>query len=327
MTDKQPLLEIRDLRTYFPYNQGFGSRKKGAVHAVDGVSLDVFPKETLGLVGESGCGKSTLVRSIIRIEQITSGTIHFMGEDITALDKKRLQPIRRNMQLIFQDPYSSLDPRMPVGRIVEEPLLVNGVTDPEERRQRAVDMLARVGLREYVYNRYAHEFSGGQRQRISIARSLILMPKLVLCDEAVSALDVSIQSQILNLLNDLQEELDLTYVFISHAMNVIRHVSRRVGVMYLGRIVELAPTGELFNHPLHPYTKALLSAIPVPDPRRTTNRLVLEGELPSPKDPPKGCRFHTRCPLCQDRCRQEDPAYREVSPGHFAACHFCTQGQ
>ena len=178
-----------------------------------------------------------------------------------------------------------------------------------------------------MYNRYAHEFSGGQRQRISIARSLILMPKLVLCDEAVSALDVSIQSQILNLLNDLQEELDLTYVFISHAMNVIRHVSRRVGVMYLGRIVELAPTGELFNHPLHPYTKALLSAIPVPDPRRTTNRLVLEGELPSPKDPPKGCRFHTRCPLCQDRCRQEDPAYREVSPGHFAACHFCTQGQ
>ena len=327
MADREPLLEIRDLKTYFPFNTGFGKDKKGNVHAVDGVSLDVYPKETLGLVGESGCGKSTLARSVIRIENVTEGSIKFMGQDITHLSKDQLRPIRKNIQIIFQDPYSSLDPRMPVGKIVEEPMLVNGVTDPEERRQRAIDMLAKVGLREYVYDRYAHEFSGGQRQRISIARSLILMPKLVLCDEAVSALDVSIQSQILNLLNDLQEELNLTYIFISHAMNVIRHVSKRVGVMYLGKIVELAPTQELFENPQHPYTKALLSAIPVPDPGKAQNRIVLEGDLPSPKNPPNGCRFHTRCPYRKEICEQEEPEYREVCPGHFAACHFCKQLQ
>ena len=325
MADQEPLLESRDLKTYFPFQSGFGKDKKGFVHAVDGVSLDVYEKETLGLVGESGCGKSTLARSIIRIENVTEGSIRFMGQDITHLNRDQLRPIRRNMQIIFQDPYSSLDPRMPIGKIVEEPMLVNGVTDPEERRQRAIDMLARVGLREYVYDRYAHEFSGGQRQRISIARSLILMPKLVLCDEAVSALDVSIQSQILNLLNDLQKDLDLTYIFISHAMNVIRHVSKRVGVMYLGKIVELAPTRELFETPLHPYTQALLSAIPVPDPGKAKNRIVLEGDLPSPKNPPKGCRFHTRCPYSKEICSQEEPEYREVSPGHFTACHFCQQ--
>lgn len=322
MTETSPLLEIQNLKTYFPFSSGFGKGKKGVVHAVDDVSLSIYPKETLGLVGESGCGKSTLARSVMRIENVTAGSIAFMGQDITHLAGTQLRSIRKNMQIIFQDPYSSLDPRMPVGKIVEEPMLVNGVRDPAERRRRAVEMLERVGLREYVYHRYAHEFSGGQRQRISIARALILMPKLILCDEAVSALDVSIQSQILNLLNDLQQELDLTYIFISHAMNVIRHVSKRVGVMYLGKIVELAPTKELFEHPLHPYTKALLSAIPVPDPRQVQNRIVLEGDLPSPKNPPAGCRFHTRCPFCQARCMKEEPVYQEVSPGHFAACHF-----
>ena len=296
MTEKQPLLQVKNLKTYFPIKGGIG-RRPSYVHAVDGVSLDVFEKETLGLVGESGCGKTTLARSIIRIENVTSGQINFMGKDITNASRKELREIRKNMQIIFQDPYSSLDPRMTVGKIIEEPLIVHGVSDPDERYRRVVRMLDLVGLREYVYKRYIHEFSGGQRQRISIARSLILMPKLVLCDEAVSALDVSIQSQILNLLNDLQKELNLTYIFISHAMNVIRHVSNRVGVMYLGKIVELAPTHELFENPLHPYTKALLSAVPVPDPHRERNSIILEGDLPSPKNPPEGCRFHTRCPF------------------------------
>ncbi len=321
MTDHQPLLQVRDLKTYFPINNGIG-RKPSYVHAVDGVSLDVYPKETLGLVGESGCGKSTLARSIIRIEKVTDGSIEFLGQDITHASRKELRDVRKHMQIIFQDPYSSLDPRMSVGKIIEEPLLINGVSDPKERRRRVVDMLEKVGLSEYVYDRYIHEFSGGQRQRISIARSLILMPKLVLCDEAVSALDVSVQSQILNLLNALQKELDLTYIFISHAMNVIRHVSKRVGVMYLGKIVELSPTQELFENPLHPYTKALLSAVPVPDPNRERERFVLEGDLPSPKDPPKGCRFHTRCPCKQDCCCQTEPEFREVLPGHFVACHL-----
>lgn len=321
MTEKQPLLQIKDLKTYFSIGRAVG-RKPTYVHAVDGVSLDVFEKETLGLVGESGCGKTTLARSIIRVENITSGQINFMGKDITNASRRELREIRKNMQIIFQDPYSSLDPRMTVGKIVEEPLIAHGVSDPEERYQKVIQMLDMVGLREYVYKRYIHEFSGGQRQRISIARSLILMPKLVLCDEAVSALDVSIQSQILNLLNDLQKELNLTYIFISHAMNVIRHVSKRVGVMYLGKIVELAPTHELFVNPLHPYTKALLSAVPVPDPHRERNNIILEGDLPSPKDPPRGCRFHTRCPFYKaDRC-QDMPEYREVSPEHFVACHL-----
>lgn len=320
MGDKQVLLQLKDLKTYFQINNGIG-KSPSYVHAVDGVSLDVFEKETLGLVGESGCGKSTLARSIIRIEDVTDGQIVFMGRDITHASRREMQGIRKDMQIIFQDPYSSLDPRMTVGRIIEEPLVVNGVTDPQERRTRVLDMLDRVGLREYVYSRYIHEFSGGQRQRISIARSLILMPKLVLCDEAVSALDVSIQSQILNLLNDLQKELDLTYIFISHAMNVIRHVSRRVGVMYLGQIVELAPTKELFENPLHPYTKALLSAVPVPDPGKKRNSIVLSGDLPSPKDPPKGCRFHTRCPYQMECCGETAPEYREISPDHFVACH------
>lgn len=321
MTEKQPLLQVKNLKTYFPIKGGIG-RRPSYVHAVDGVSLDVFEKETLGLVGESGCGKTTLARSIIRIENVTSGQINFMGKDITNASRKELREIRENMQIIFQDPYSSLDPRMTVGKIIEEPLIVHGVSDPDERYRRVVRMLDLVGLREYVYKRYIHEFSGGQRQRISIARSLILMPKLVLCDEAVSALDVSIQSQILNLLNDLQKELNLTYIFISHAMNVIRHVSNRVGVMYLGKIVELAPTHELFENPLHPYTKALLSAVPVPDPHRERNSIILEGDLPSPKNPPEGCRFHTRCPFYKADCCQGEPEYREVSPEHFVACHL-----
>lgn len=321
MNEKKALLTVKDLKTYFPISNGIG-RKNSYVHAVDGITLDVFEKETLGLVGESGCGKSTFAKSVIRIEDVTDGKIVFMGCDITHATTKELRAVRRNMQIIFQDPYSSLDPRMTVGKIVEEPLVINGVTDPEERRARVLSMLEKVGLRDYVYSRYIHEFSGGQRQRISIARSLILMPKLVICDEAVSALDVSIQSQILNLLNDLQKDLNLTYIFISHAMNVIRHVSDRVGVMYLGQIVELAETRELFENPIHPYTKALLSAVPVPDPRRERNSIVLEGDLPSPKNPPNGCRFHTRCPHSMDCCCVETPEYREISSGHYVACHL-----
>ncbi|HHW93069.1 MAG TPA: ATP-binding cassette domain-containing protein [Clostridiaceae bacterium] len=316
----ESILKVRDLKTYYPIH----GVKKRYVHAVDSVSFDLNSQETLGLVGESGCGKSTLARSIMRIEEIHDGNIVFQGADITHMSKRELRTIRKDMQIIFQDPYSSLNPRMCIGDIVEEPLLVHGVSSATKRREMAKKMIERVGLSpDYVYRRYPHEFSGGQRQRICIARSLILMPSLLICDEAVSALDVSIQSQILNLLIQLQKEMKLTYIFISHAMNVIRHISHRVGVMYLGKIVELADTDELFNAPSHPYTIALLSAIPAPDPSdRERDHIPLEGELPSPQNPPTGCRFHTRCPYVMEKCKTEDPSFSEIKPGHFCACHL-----
>ena len=319
MADQEPLLEIRDLKTYFPFQSGFGKDKKGFVHAVDGVSLDVYEKETLGLVGESVCGKSTLARSIIRIENVTEGSIRFMGQDITHLNRDQLRPIRRNMQIIFQDPYSSLDPRMPIGKIVEEPMLVNGVTDPEERRQRAIDMLARVGLREYVYDRYAHEFSGGQRQRIGIARALALHPQFIVCDEPTAALDVSIQSQILNLMLDMKEQFSLTYLFISHNLGVVEHFCDEILIMYLGRIVERGSCEEVYRHPCHPYTKLLLDSVPAVHPDQVSDHVP--GLCVSAAPCQEGCRFANRCPCAKPVCQSQVPELREVSPGHFAACH------
>ena len=321
MTEKQPLLQVKNLKTYFPIKGGIG-RRPSYVHAVDGVSLDVFEKETLGLVGESGCGKTTLARSIIRIENVTSGQINFMGKDITNASRKELREIRKNMQIIFQDPYSSLDPRMTVGKIIEEPLIVHGVSDPDERYRRVVRMLDLVGLREYVYKRYIHEFSGGQRQRIGIARALVLEPELLICDEPVSALDVSVQAQILNLLHTLQKEKGLTYLFVSHDMSVIRHISDRILVLYLGQMMEMADKKTLFSRPAHPYTKALMEAVPIPDPRVKDQCRVLAGEIPSPIHTPAGCPFSTRCPSATDRCRNERPMPREIEPGHLVACHL-----
>jgi oligopeptide/dipeptide ABC transporter ATP-binding protein len=318
----QPLLEVRDLKKYFPLRGGLFSRQRGEVRAVDGVSVTLTPGETLGLVGESGCGKSTLGRAILRLIEPTSGTIRFEGGDILRLARRELRGKRREMQIIFQDPYASLNPRMQVGDIVGEALTIHRIAAGRERRERILELLRTVGLPPEAYHRYAHEFSGGQRQRIGIARALAVLPKLIVADEPVSALDVSIQAQILNLLLELQERFGLTYLFISHDLRVVEHVSDRVAVMYLGRIVELATRESLYKRPLHPYTQALLSAIPLPDPQRTKRRIILEGDVPSPINPPPGCAFHTRCPYAQARCREDSPSSREVFPGHFASCHF-----
>jgi oligopeptide/dipeptide ABC transporter ATP-binding protein len=318
----QPLLEVRDLKKYFPLRGGLFSRQRGEVRAVDGVSVTLTPGETLGLVGESGCGKSTLGRAILRLIEPTSGTIRFEGGDILRLERRELRGKRREMQIIFQDPYASLNPRMQVGDIVGEALTIHRIAAGRERRERILELLRTVGLPPEAYHRYAHEFSGGQRQRIGIARALAVLPKLIVADEPVSALDVSIQAQILNLLLELQERFGLTYLFISHDLRVVEHVSDRVAVMYLGRIVELATRESLYKRPLHPYTQALLSAIPLPDPQRTKRRIILEGDVPSPINPPPGCAFHTRCPYAQARCREDSPSSREVFPGHFASCHF-----
>ncbi|MBC8587438.1 ABC transporter ATP-binding protein [Paratissierella segnis] len=320
--NQRTILKVENLKTYFEIDKRFISRQKKYVYAVDDVSLDVKEGETLGIVGESGCGKSTLLHSIMRTVPVTSGRIEFDGKDVLSLNKKELRQVRKDKQIIFQDPFSSLDPRMTIGEIIEEPLIVHGVTDVAERRRRVLETFEYVELLEDFYYRYPHEFSGGQRQRVSIARSLVLKPKLILCDEPVSALDVSIQSQILNLLNDLQKQLDLTYIFVSHALNVIRHVSDRVCVMYLGKVLETADVEELFERPKHPYTAALLSSIPIPDP--TVNRVhaSIKGELPSPSNPPSGCRFHTRCPYVKDKCINEEPVLEEKSSSHIVACHF-----
>ncbi len=318
----QPLLEVCDLKKYFPLRGGLFSRKRGEVRAVDGVSVTLTPGETLGLVGESGCGKSTLGRAILRLIEPTSGSIRFEGGDILRLERRELRGKRREMQIIFQDPYASLNPRMQVGDIVGEALAIHRIATGRQRRERVHELLRTVGLPPEAYHRYAHEFSGGQRQRIGIARALAVIPKLIVADEPVSALDVSIQAQILNLLLELQERFGLTYLFISHDLRVVEHVSDRVAVMYLGRIVELATRESLYKRPLHPYTQALLSAIPLPDPRRTKRRIILEGDVPSPINPPPGCAFHTRCPYAQARCREESPPSREIFPGHFASCHF-----
>ncbi|HSL93113.1 MAG TPA: dipeptide ABC transporter ATP-binding protein [Bacillota bacterium] len=326
-TDKelgQVLLNVENLVKYFPIKAGFFKRVVNQVKAVDGVSFQVRKGETLGLVGESGCGKTTTARSVLRLQEPTSGVVEFEGRNILKLSREEMRRQRRDMQIIFQDPYSSLNPRLTVGQIIGEPLLIHGIADSKGREKRVQELLEVVGLASYHYRRYPHEFSGGQRQRIGIARALALNPKLIVCDEPVSALDVSIQSQVLNLLEDLQGEFDLTYMFIAHNLSVVRHISDRVGVMYLGRLAELASSQELYSDPLHPYTQILLSAIPQPNPRRQRERIAVSGDVPSPIDPPAGCRFHTRCPYAQPICQEEVPQWREARSEHFVACHLVT---
>ncbi len=321
-----PLLEVTDLVKHFEIRGGLlGITKLGAVRAVDGVSFTVAEGETLGLVGESGCGKTTLGKVILRLIPPTSGAVKFEGKQLFDLDARELKAARRDIQVVFQDPYASLNPRMSVGEIVGEGLYVHGMTNRREREAAVRDLLKRVGLNQQHIHRYPHEFSGGQRQRIGIARALALRPKFIVCDEPVSALDVSIQSQVLNLLSDLQQEFQLTYLFIAHNLAVVRHLSSRVGVMYLGKLVELADADELYRNPGHPYTKALLSAIPIPDPSVRRERIVLKGDLPSPANPPSGCRFHTRCPMAQEICKVEEPPLRDIGGGHLSACHFAEE--
>ncbi len=316
------LVEIRELRTYFPIRAGILQRVVANVKAVDGVSFDIQEGETLGLVGESGCGKTTIGRTILRLQEPTDGTVYFKGEDVFNASSRRLKQLRKDMQIVFQDPYSSLDPRMPVGESIAEGLQVHGISSPKERSEMVREILKKVGLNPYHARRYPHEFSGGQRQRIGIARALVLRPDFIVADEPVSALDVSIQSQVLNLLRDLQREFGLTYLFIAHNLSVVEHISDRVGVMYLGKLVELAPRREFFSNPLHPYSQALMSAIPIPDPTIKRERIILKGDVPSPINPPPGCRFHTRCPIAVDICKEVDPEFREVVPSHYVACHL-----
>ena len=322
-----PLLEVEGLKKHFPIHKGVFSKVSGYVHAVDGVSFKIGRGETLGLVGESGCGKSTVGRTLLKLLEPTGGTIRVTGEDITRLAGERLLPYRRRMQMIYQDPYASLNPRMTAGEIVGEPLIVHQIGTQEERRKRVAALFERVGLRPEAINAYPHEFSGGQRQRIGIARALALNPELIVGDEPVSALDVSIQAQIINLLMDLQDEYKLSYLFVAHDLAVVEHISHRVAVMYLGRIVEMTDKRSLFEMPLHPYTEALLSAVPIPKrSARGRKRVILKGDVPSPINPPPGCHFHTRCPYAMPRCRQEVPALREVTPAHWASCHLHDQG-
>jgi oligopeptide/dipeptide ABC transporter ATP-binding protein len=318
-----PLLEVRGLKKHFPLYQGVFSRISGQVYAVDGVSFRIDRGETLGLVGESGCGKSTVGRTLLKLLEPTEGTILVNGEDITALDTAQMMPYRRQMQMIYQDPYASLNPRMSAGEIVGEPLTIHRVGAAQERRERVAQLFERVGLRPELIDTYPHEFSGGQRQRIGIARALSLNPDLIVSDEPVSALDVSIQAQIINLLMDLQDELKLSYLFVAHDLAVVEHISDRVAVMYLGRIVETTDKTNLFETPLHPYTEALLSAVPIPKyGARDRKRVILTGDVPSPINPPPGCHFHTRCPYAFARCRSEVPTLREVLPGHWVSCHL-----
>jgi oligopeptide/dipeptide ABC transporter ATP-binding protein len=322
---KEPLVRVTGVKKYFPITQGIiFQREVGRVHAVDGVDLEVFPGETLGIVGETGCGKSTLARLICRLLDVTEGTIEFDGQDITRLKGDRLRQLRREIQMIFQDPYSSLNPRKRVGAIIGDPFEIHGLAEGKEQKKRVQELMETVGLNPEHYNRFPAEFSGGQRQRIGVARALALRPKLIICDEPVSALDVSIQAQVINLLEDLQAEFKLTYVFIAHDLSVVRHVSDRVGVMYLGKVVELADARRLYAEPKHPYSGALLSAVPVPDPDQAERRerVILFGDVPSPIDPPSGCRFHPRCPKAQERCIHEVPPLEPKAAGDLAACHF-----
>ncbi|MDF3074085.1 MAG: peptide transporter substrate-binding protein [Alphaproteobacteria bacterium] len=323
-TAEQPLLSVRNLVKNFSVKGGVFRREVDRVHAVNNVSFDLEKGETLGVVGESGCGKSTTGRCILRLIEPTSGEIWFQGNDVTAMGKAELQAVRRDMQIIFQDPYASLNPRMTVGAIIGEALTIHKLAaTPKEYEARIVQLLETVGLNPDHMRRYPHEFSGGQRQRIGIARALAVSPKLIVCDEPVSALDVSIQAQVINLLEDLQEEFGLTYIFIAHDLSVVEHISDRVAVMYLGRVVELAPSRELYTSPLHPYTEALLSAVPIPDPSIKRERIRLVGDVPSPIRPPSGCHFHTRCPIRQlPLCSTEIPDFEEKRPGHWAACHL-----
>jgi oligopeptide/dipeptide ABC transporter ATP-binding protein len=319
---RDPLVEVRHVKKYFPIRKGLLQREVGRVHAVDDVSFGVSEGETLGRVGESGCGKSTLGRTIVRLYEPTEGAVVFQGRDISSLGARALRPLRKQMQMVFQDPYASLNPRKRVGSIIGTPLKIHGV-EKSERRRRVQELLETVGLSPEHYNRFPHEFSGGQRQRIGVARAIALNPKLIVADEPVSALDVSIQSQMLNLLDDLQKELDLTYIFIAHDLGVVRHVSDRIAVMYLGKLVELSPAEELYRRPIMPYTEALLSAVPIPDPdlSQKRERIVLEGDVPSPINPPSGCRFHPRCRYMTDICKEVEPPLTDYGNGHLAACH------
>jgi oligopeptide transport system ATP-binding protein len=318
------LLEVQNLKKHFPIKGGVLSRTIGYVYAVDDISFTLHRGETLGLVGESGCGKSTTGRTILRLIEPTAGAIKFEGQNITDLDKGSMRSLRREMQIIFQDPYASLNPRMTVGSIIGEPLEIHKIAKGAEKEDQVASLLQKVGLRAEDMRKYPHEFSGGQRQRIGIARALGLNPKLIVCDEPVSALDVSIQAQVINLLGDLQEEFGLSYLFIAHNLNVVEHISNRVAVMYLGKIVELASDTDLYNNPQHPYTEALLSAVPIPDPTAQKKRIILEGDVPSPINPPSGCHFHTRCPYKEQICHEVEPEFKDIGGGHWVACHLRT---
>lgn len=320
--EKQILLETKDLTKYFVGKKDLFNRKPTAVKAVDHITLEIREGETLGLVGESGCGKSTLGRTILDLIPKTSGQVLYRGEDITAYDKKKMWEMRKKMQIIFQDPYSSLNPRMTVYDLVSAPLNVHNIGTPEERKEKVISILQEVGLDKQYLNRFPHEFSGGQRQRIGIARALILDPEFVVCDEAVSALDVSVRAQVLNLMRDMQQKKNLTYLFISHDLSVVRHISDRIAVMYLGSVVEVAKKEQLYLNPTHPYTQALLSAIPIPDVTKKRNRIIIEGDVPSAYNPPSGCKFHTRCPYATERCKTEVPPLKEIESGHKVACHL-----
>ena len=321
-----PLLKVEHLHKEFPTGSGFmgGKFSKKVVSAVNDLSFEIRAGETFGLVGESGCGKSTTGRAIMHLDPPTSGKVYFEGRDISKMNKRELKAMRREMQFIFQDPYASLNPRMTIGEIISEPMVIHGIGTPEERIERVRELLDVVGLNPEHINRYPHEFSGGQRQRVGIARSFILRPKLIICDEPVSALDVSIQAQVLNLLKDLQKQYGTAYLFIAHDLSVVQHISDRVAVMYLGKMVELSDWKSLYAEPNHPYTQALLSAVPIPDPdvQQNRKRIILAGDPPSPIDPPSGCRFHTRCPIAQAKCSEEAPEFREIGEGHFCACHY-----
>jgi oligopeptide transport system ATP-binding protein len=323
---KEVLVEVKNLKKHFPIMRGVLRRQVGAVQAVDGVSFDIYRGETLGLVGESGCGKSTTGRTILQLLEPTAGQVTYEGQELTALNRNEMRKARRHMQMIFQDPYASLNPRMSVGSIIGEPLQIHNIGSSQSRKERIQELLKVVGLNPYFINRYPHEFSGGQRQRIGIARALATNPAFIVADEPISALDVSIQAQVVNLMDDLKADLGLTYLFIAHDLSMVRYISDRVAVMYLGRIVELSDRNEVFDHPLHPYTQALLSAIPIPDPEKEARRqrLILEGDVPSPANPPSGCRFHPRCSYATEICKEEDPAFRNLgsdSAPHLVACH------
>jgi oligopeptide transport system ATP-binding protein len=320
--DKTPLLRVNNLKKHFPIKKGMFGKTVGYVKAVDDVSFYVNEGETLGIVGESGCGKSTTGRVLMRLLEPTEGEIEFDGKDLTSLSHEEMRKTRRDIQMVFQDPYASLNPRHTIGKILEEPLIVHGVLDPKERKSKVREFLEIVGLNAYHASRYPHQFSGGQRQRIGIARALMTNPKLIIADEPVSALDVSIQAQVLNLMQDLQKEFNLTYIFIAHDLGVVRHISDRVAVMYLGKIVELAESEQLYEKPMHPYTQALLSAVPVPDPDYQKEQIIIEGDIPNPADPPTGCTFHTRCPFKMDICTKITPRLEEQTTGHSVACHL-----
>ena len=325
MNKEKVLVKVENLTKHFPITRGIVfQRQIGAVQAVDKISFEIREGETLGLVGESGCGKSTTGRTILQLHRATSGKVFYNDEDITEASDHKMREYRRDLQIIFQDPYASLNPRMTVGSIIAEPLEIHGIGNKKERRERVKELLALVGLNPYFINRYPHEFSGGQRQRIGVARALALNPKFIVCDEPIAALDVSIQAQVVNLLEELQEKFDLTYLFIAHDLSMVRHIADRTAVMYLGKIVELADRDELYGKPLHPYAQALLSAVPIPDPakERVRKRIILEGDVPSPSNPPSGCRFHPRCPIATDICKEKEPEWREAHKDHWVACHL-----